>query len=98
MKDQVRALGDQRFRCAGIREIGSHDLNWDRGVGGFGGCHHVLQRHAGDFVLAEAAFAQQLFGELAATMPAAPRMRMCKTRLLFELFYSAFKRSGNRFA
>ena len=66
MKDHLRPTGDQRRRGAGIGKIGCHDLDRDRRIGRLGGRHHVLQCHAGDVVLAEAAFAQQPLGQLAA--------------------------------
>ena len=66
MKDHVRPMRDQRFRRAGIGKIGSHDAYRDRGIRRLRRRHHVLQRHAGDLVRAEAAVAQQPLGQLAA--------------------------------
>ena len=66
MKDHLGPTGNQRRRGAGIGKVGRHDLDRDRRICGLGGRHHVLQRHAGDVVLAEAAVAQQPFGQFAA--------------------------------
>jgi hypothetical protein len=98
MKDHLRPVRDQRFRRAGIGEIGGHDADRDRDIRRLGGRHHVLQRHAGDFVRAEAAVAQQPFSQFAADHAGAPKNQNVQDPSPFELFYSVFKRSGNRFA
>ena len=82
MEDHLRPVRDERRGRTGVRKIGGHDLDRDRCVGRLCRFDHVLQRHAGDLVLAETPVAQKPVGQFAADHAGRPEDQNVQDLLL----------------